>query len=127
MQRDVPRKNDSRHRSQSVVYVAAGALALAFESRGLLLGESANPATVEDIRRIAAADRRVSCVRAPLTMQLGPRDILLNLEVEFRDQISAQDHVAAIDAIENEIRRKHPTIRQIYIEARRPPPRPAAE
>ena len=102
--------------------LCCAAVALAFESRGLLLGESANPATVEDIRKIVSADPRVSAVRTPLTMQLGPQDILLNLEVEFRGDISAEDHLAAIYAIEDAIRARHPTIRQIFIEARRPRP-----
>jgi divalent metal cation (Fe/Co/Zn/Cd) transporter len=53
-------------------------------------------------------------------MQLGPNDILVNLDVEFRDGISAQDHVAAIRSIEDRVRRKHPSVRQIFIEARRP-------
>jgi hypothetical protein len=52
-------------------------------------------------------------------MQLGPDDILLNLEVEFQDGISAQDHIAAIRSIEDEVRRHHPSIRKIFIEARR--------
>jgi len=93
-------------------------IALAYESRGLLLGESASPAIVADICRIVARDPRISVVRAPLTMQLGPNDILLNLDVEFRQGISARDHVQAIRDIEDEVRRQHPSIRRIFIEAR---------
>ena len=100
--------------------LCCAALALASESRSLLLGESASPAVVADIRDIVAKDSRVSAVREPLTMQLGPQDVLLNLDVEFREGISARDHVAAIHSIEEEVRRRHPAIRRIFIEARRP-------
>ncbi len=103
--------------------LTCAAIALAYESRGLLLGESAHPATVEDIRRIVADDPRIRAVRHPLTMQLGPDDILLNLDVEFREGISSRDHVAAIYSIEDAIRRQHPAVQRIYIEARRPRPR----
>src|SRR5579863_8636415 len=95
--------------------LCAAALALAFESRSLLLGESASPAVIADVREIVARDPRVRAVRPPLTMQLGPQDILLNLEVEFREGISAEEHVAATHSIENEVRRRHPSIRQIFI------------
>ncbi len=102
------------------VILSGAALALAYESRSLLLGESASPLIVADIRKIVAGDPRVSVVRAPLTMQLGPQDILLNLDVEFREGISARDYVAAVHTIEEEIRRRHPAIQRIFIEARRP-------
>ncbi len=102
------------------VILSGAALALAYESRSLLLGESASPLIVADIRKIVAGDPRVSAVRAPLTMQLGPQDILLNLDVEFREGISARDYVAAVHSIEDEIRGKHPAIQRIFIEARRP-------
>lgn len=101
------------------IVLCCAALALAFESRSLLLGESASPAIVADIRRIVGRDPRISAVRQPLTMQLGPNDILLNLDVEFREGISAGDHIAAIQSIEDEVRREHPSVRQIFIEARR--------
>ncbi len=100
--------------------LCTAALALAYESKNLLLGESASPRIVADIREIAARDPRVMSVHAPLTMQLGPQEILLNLDIEFRDGISAQDHVAAVTSIEDEIRARHPSIRRIFIEARRP-------
>ncbi|HEY4212618.1 MAG TPA: cation diffusion facilitator family transporter [Steroidobacteraceae bacterium] len=98
--------------------LCGAAFALAHESRSLLLGESASPRVVADIRRIVGADPRVAAVRTPLTMQLGPGDILLNLDVEFRDGISAQDHVEAIRSIEEKIRAEHPTVQRIFIEAR---------
>jgi cation diffusion facilitator family transporter len=101
------------------VLLCCAAVALAGESKSLLLGESAHPGVIADVRKIAAQDPRVRAVRAPMTMQLGPQDILLNLEVEFCDGITAADHVAAIDSIEAALRERHPSIRQIFIEARR--------
>jgi cation diffusion facilitator family transporter len=100
--------------------LCAAALALAYESKNLLLGESASPRMVADVRDIAARDPRVQTVHTPLTMQLGPEEVLLNLDVEFREGISAQDHLAAVTSIEDAIRARHPAIRRISIEARRP-------
>ena len=100
--------------------LCAAALALAYESKSLLLGESASPRVVSDICEIASRDPRVRAVHTPLTMQLGPQEVLLNLDVEFRDGISAQDQLAAVTSIEGEIRSRHPSICRIFIEARRP-------
>ena len=53
-------------------------------------------------------------------MHLGPQDILLNLEIDFRDGVSASEQVAAVSRIEDAIRRQHPAVKRIFIEARRP-------
>jgi cation diffusion facilitator family transporter len=100
--------------------LAAVALVLAYESRGLLIGESAAPVVVESIAKIAGEDQAVAAARTPLTMHLAPREVLLNLEVEFRRGVSAEEQLAAIDRIEQSIRNKHPEITRIFIEARRP-------
>jgi cation diffusion facilitator family transporter len=98
--------------------LCAVALALVYESRGLLIGESADPAVTQTVRRIAAEDPAVAVVRTPLTMHLGPDEILLNLEVEFRTQSSAEEHMRAVMRIEAAIRAAHPAVKRIFIEAR---------
>jgi len=95
------------------------ALTLVYESRSLLIGESANPEIVASIRQIVDADPAIRAARTPLTMHLGPIDVLLNLDVEFEPGISAREQVAAVARIEDAIRRRHPAIRRIFIEASR--------
>ena len=98
--------------------LASVALALAYESRGLLIGESASPELVSNIRRLAAKDPAVAAVHSPMTMHLGPEDVLLNLEVEFRPGIRADEQIEAVRRIEASIRARHPSIKRIFIEAR---------
>jgi cation diffusion facilitator family transporter len=100
--------------------LAAAAVALAHESRSLLVGESASPNIVADICKAAARDPAVQRAHTPLTMHLGPREILLNLELDFREGISASEQVAAVSRIEEAIRAQHPAVTRIFIEARRP-------
>ncbi len=99
--------------------LCGAALALAYESKGLLLGESASPGVVADVRAIVSGDHRIQAVHPPLTMQLGPHEVLLNLDVEFRQGISTDDQLAAVNAIEAQIRSRHPSIKRIFIEPRR--------
>ena len=100
------------------IILCAVALALVYESRGLLIGESADPAVTQTVRTIASRDPAVAEVRAPLTMHLAPDEILLNLEVEFRTQSSAEEHMQAVVRMEEAIRAAHPAVKRIFIEAR---------
>ena len=77
-----------------------------------------DPAVTQTVRSIAARDPAVAKVRTPLTMHLAPDEILLNLEVEFRTQSSAAEHMAAVVRMEEAIRAAHPAVKRIFIEAR---------
>jgi cation diffusion facilitator family transporter len=90
---------------------------LAMESRDLLVGESAGADIVEDIRALAEADPAVVQASRPLTMHFGPDRILLNLDIEFKPELTAEEVTAAVDRLEARIRAEHPSIRRIFIEA----------
>jgi cation diffusion facilitator family transporter len=97
--------------------LAVVAAVLAFESRGLLLGESADPKTVAGIRALAEADPAVERVRRPLTMHFGPEQVLLNLDVQFRPGLSAPEVEQAVDRLEAAIRARYPQVKQMFLEA----------
>jgi cation diffusion facilitator family transporter len=107
--------------------LAAVAAVLAYECRGLLLGESADPKTVDSIRALVEADPAVEHVRRPLTMHFGPEQVLLNLDVQFRRGLSAAEVEAAVDRLETAIRARHPEIKHIFLEADAIRTRPARE
>ena len=94
------------------------ALLLIRQSRGLLIGEGVQPETASAIRALALEDSRVRAVGRPLSMYLGPEEILLTLDVEFQRDASADQIARAIAKIETEIRVRYPKITRIYIEAR---------
>jgi cation diffusion facilitator family transporter len=96
--------------------LAAIALWLAQESRGLLIGEGAEAPMVADIQRLVCADADVEEVGPILSMYNGPDDLLLNLEVEFRRGLSAELIREAIDRIEAEITARYPEIKRIFVE-----------
>jgi cation diffusion facilitator family transporter len=100
--------------------LAAVALVLAYESRDLLVGESAGPTVIKSIAEIAGSDPAVATARTPLTMHLSPREVLLNIEVEFQRGVGADEQLAAVSRMEERIREKHPEVTRIFIEARRP-------
>ena len=90
---------------------------LAYESRALLLGESADPEMVEAIRKLAQASPAVEHVQKPLTMHFGPHDVLVNLALKFRGSLSTADVERAIDQLERDIRQQYPDVKRIFLEA----------
>jgi cation diffusion facilitator family transporter len=97
--------------------LAATAAWLAYETKGLLIGESANRPVVRGIRRIVAAHDQVEHANEILTMHMGPEYILANISVDFRDSITAPEIEAAISEIEGRIKETFPAVRRVFIEA----------
>jgi cation diffusion facilitator family transporter len=97
--------------------LATVAILLAYESKGLLIGEAAEPAVRQGVRKILLDRPELLRLNEVLTMHLGPRDILLNLSLDFRDDLSANDVEAAISALEIEIKAAYPEITRVFIEA----------
>jgi cation diffusion facilitator family transporter len=99
------------------VILGVVAVLLAYESKGLLVGEGARKETIESICKLAGADPAVERVMPPLTMHFGPQEVLLNLDIKFRSGLSAEEIEAAVDRMEAAIRKHHPEIKRIFIEA----------
>jgi cation diffusion facilitator family transporter len=91
---------------------------LAYESKGLLIGEGVDERTLLSLRAIAAADKSVVEVRNALTMHFGPEEVLLTLDIRFQRELNAAQIAWAIDRMEREIRKAHPEIKHIFIEAK---------
>jgi len=96
--------------------LAAIAIFLAYESKSLLVGETAEKKTVAGIRKLVLEHKSVEDMRNPMTMHFGPNEILLNLDVQFRAGLKTADLIKAIDDIELKIHSEYPDIRQIFIE-----------
>lgn len=90
---------------------------LAIETKGLLIGESANIKVVDSIRTIAQSFPEVNHVNEVLTMHMGPDFILLNLSVDFPDDLPAEDMEIVIAKLDRQIKQAFPDVKRIFIEA----------
>ncbi len=90
---------------------------LAFETKSLLIGESASCATVQGIREILRSVPSVEHVNEVLTMHLGPDDVLATISVDFADDKTADEIENSIEAMDRLIKQRYPQVRRIYIEA----------
>ncbi|MEH2071651.1 MAG: cation diffusion facilitator family transporter [Nostoc sp.] len=100
------------------IILAIVAVLLAKESKGLLVGESANPQTITSIRSLSKTEPEVKEVVRVLTMQLAPQEVLLNLEIQFFQNLTGEQIAVTVDNLETKIRQKHPEIKLIFIEAK---------
>jgi cation diffusion facilitator family transporter len=90
---------------------------LAFESKGLLIGEGVDPETKASITRFVEDDPDVDRLVRALSMHFGPSDVLLTLEITFRPDLSAAQAAAAVDRMDKAIRAAHPEVRHLFVEA----------
>jgi cation diffusion facilitator family transporter len=81
----------------------AVAVVLAAENYSLLLGEAAPRQVLSRITATAAADPAVARVVGLRTMHLGPTSLLVVLQVDFRDELSAADVEAAAERLRNTV------------------------
>ena len=99
------------------IILACTAAVLAYESKGLLIGEAARPQVIGNIRRIVNENKGIVSINELLTMHFGPRDILLCISLDFIDSLSASGVETAISDMEADIKSAHPEITRVFIEA----------
>lgn len=99
------------------IILGTTAIWLAYETKGLLIGESANTGVVEGIRKLALAEADVEHINEVLTMHMGPNFVLANLSVKFKDESRATDIEATVRRMEARIKTSYPEVKRIFIEA----------
>jgi cation diffusion facilitator family transporter len=92
------------------------AVMLAIETKQLLVGEAAGRRDRAAIRMSILSLSEVERVGRLLTMQMGPEEILVNVEVDLVDGLADHQVEKAIDQIEQGIRRILPGAANIFVE-----------
>ena len=95
------------------------ALILAIESKSLLIGESADPKIVADIRATLNMDERILTVNEVATLHMGPEFIVVTVSVDFIDALSAGKVEKAVTQLTRSIKAVDPRVKRVFIEAER--------
>ena len=93
------------------------AIWLAHETKGLLIGESANRHVIDGIRSILNTHATTEHVNEVLTMHMGPDFVLANISIDFHDELTAEEIEIAVAEMDKLIKNKYPQIKRIFIEA----------
>jgi len=99
------------------VILAVTAALLAYESKALLIGESASPRVIAGLRELVAAQWGVARVNELLTMHLAPRQVLVNLSLDFEPKLSSDQVEMAVSQLESRMREAFPEVTRVFIEA----------
>ncbi len=99
------------------VLLGVTALLLAFETKGLLIGESANPEIIDGINNILDGMDVVNHVNEVLTMHMGPEYILATVSIDFADHLSSDQIEAVVSNLDRQIKSSFPLVKRIFIEA----------
>jgi cation diffusion facilitator family transporter len=106
------------------VILGVTAFVLAYESKGLLIGEAADPELVRGLRKLACGKPGIVGVGHVITVHSSPDQITAMMNVDFRDTITAGDVERIVREVEHEAHKKWPQVRRLFI---RPMQNAAAE
>ena len=95
--------------------LAAVAILLAREAKELLIGEAADPALIDTIRRIVEAHPEISAINHVRTIHTAPDSIFVAVSADFEDALRMGRAEALIEVIEGELKAASPLISSIYI------------
>lgn len=97
------------------VVLAVSAWLLARETKGLLLGETADPKLRENVLLTAQEDIAVFSANGVLTEQIGAHQVIASLSLEFMDNLNSDEIEACVNRIEAQIKQIHPEIIALFV------------
>lgn len=86
------------------------------ESKSLLMGETTSRKTLRSIVKLAEADAAVIKVKKHFSTYLSPEEVLLQLNMIFKDDLTTAEITDAVQRVIKNIKKEFPRIKQIFIE-----------
>lgn len=95
--------------------LAAVSVVLARESKGLLIGEQADPSLNEAVCAIAGETDGVVRANGLITVQLAPDEVVAAVSLEFEDRLTAPEIERIVAAMELRLRKQHPEVSLLFV------------
>ena len=99
------------------VILAVTATFLAIETKGLLIGESADPEIVKAIHAMVDEIDPIERTNEVLTMHMGPNYILVNVSADFAPTASSDEVEGSIAELDKRIKKRFSNVKRIFVEA----------
>lgn len=97
------------------VVLAGVALLLARESKGLLIGEAADPELIGGLHDVLEGHDEIDHVNHIRTVHSGPQSVFVAVSADFRDDLSMGAAETLIEHLEERMKALSPAISSIYI------------
>jgi cation diffusion facilitator family transporter len=88
---------------------------LAYESKGLLIGEAADPELVDRLRGLARDMPGVVGVGYVLTVHSSPDQVTVMMNVDFEDDMRAAEVERIVCQVEEDAQRRWPQVRRLFV------------
>jgi cation diffusion facilitator family transporter len=92
------------------------ALTLATKMKSFLIGEAGDPEEVAEVRSAIEGHGDVRRLARLRTLQLGPDELMVIAEVEFRPELDGPGVAAAVDDVQATVRARVPAARVVHLE-----------
>jgi cation diffusion facilitator family transporter len=99
--------------------LVAVALLLAREAKGLIIGESTDPAIVQQLREAIDRHPEITAVNHVRTLHTAPEIVFVAVSADFADGLTMGEGEKLIEEIEVELRALAPNVGSIYIRPER--------
>jgi cation diffusion facilitator family transporter len=97
--------------------LCAVAVVMAYESKGLLVGEGLDPESLKSLRALVERDPSVESVQHLYTVYQGAHEVLLAIELHFRNTLPALEVRRAVSRLKRDIKAAHPDVARVYFGA----------
>lgn len=91
------------------------AILLAREAKGLLIGESADPALIADIWERVERRPEITAINHVRTLHTAPDAVFVAISADFVDSLTLGEAETLIEGMETELKAAHPQLTSIYI------------
>jgi divalent metal cation (Fe/Co/Zn/Cd) transporter len=88
---------------------------LARESKGLLIGERADPRLAASVEALAISEPGVAGANGIITVHLAPQQIVVALSLEFDDDLRTPQIEAGVARLEQRVRERHPQVVALFV------------
>lgn len=97
--------------------LASMSLFLAYEIKGLLIGEGFDAETLRQLRELISSDKAIEHLSGLQSLFFGPDDVLLTVEVKFKDELTSKQIRSAVARIKDAVKRIRREVTRIYFAA----------
>jgi len=99
------------------VILALTAFWMAVETKGLLIGESADQTVVDGIYQLGAEIEEIDCINEVLTLHMGADYVLVNISADFKTGLTSDQVENAIARLDSQIKAQYSDTKRVFIEA----------
>ncbi len=102
------------------VILGGTAIWLAHETKGLLIGESADLEITEGIQKLGNGMDFIHKVKEVLTLHMGPQYILVTINADFVSELNSDQVETGTAELSAAIKKMYPRVKRVFIEAEAP-------